>query len=281
MPTCQREWEKSNNLKELKESNKKALLDKMQVNLSVIKNAQTALLSEFPLIEERQRLSQLIGEKKAPVDAMRQTVAMAKSNLSNLMYHLTADNNNKQRLVLAQEELQKLKDKKITITSAVEIIGRNGFLGSIFDEVLIEIESRINEMLLQIPNVSTFTIGISSTSMTKAGNAKKSICTVLYKDGKEISIKSLSGGQMCSLELCADLAVRETICSRAGTNLGWLALDEAMDGLDIESKSAALDIVKLKVNGLVLVVDHSTEVKEGFEKVVEVEFDGRCSRVNN
>jgi len=280
-PTCAREWDKSRDLMGAKESQKKALLDKMQVNLAVIKNSQLVIEQEKNLLEEKQRLTQLVGQKKAPLDALKQTVAMAKSNLEMVSNQLNVSKRLQSQLETEAVQLKALVDQKGVLEIAVDLMGRNGFLGSIFDEVLVEIESRTNDMLALIPNVNTFAIGISSTSVTKAGNAKKSISTVLYKDGKDISVKSLSGGQMCSLELCTDLAVRETICSRAGTNLGWLALDEAMDGLDVESKQAALNIVKSKVNGLVLIIDHSTEIKEGFEKVVEVEFDGRQSYVSS
>lgn len=101
----------------------------------------------------------------------------------------------------------------------------------------------------------------------------------MIKDGEEIPVKSLSGGQQCSLELCTDLAVSESIRSRSGSPIGWLCLDEAMDGLDIENKKAALDVIRQKISGMVLIIDHSTEIKEGFEKVINVEFDGRSSRV--
>ncbi len=84
---------------------------------------------------------------------------------------------------------------------------------------------------------------------------------------------------MASAELCTDLAVSETVRARSGSKLGWVALDEAMDGLDVETKLAALDAIRSKVDGLLIVVDHSTEIKENFDKVIEVEYDGRCSYV--
>ena len=45
-----------------------------------------------------------------------------------------------------------------------------------------------------------------------------------------------------------------------------------------ETKTAALEVVKTKVNGLILIVDHATEIKEGFESVISIEFDGKNSR---
>ena len=119
---------------------------------------------------------------------------------------------------------------------------------------------------------------VVSTGKNK-GTVKKDINTEIYKSGKKIPIKALSGGQECAFELCSDLATAGTIRDRSGSKLGWVALDEAMDGLDVESKTFALEAVREMVNGQLLIIDHSTEVKEGFEKVIEVEYDGRNSYI--
>ena len=134
-------------------------------------------------------------------------------------------------------------------------------------------------MLAYIPNINTFSLDISSSSVTQKGKVNKKIKTMVYKNGEETSLKSLSGGQLSSAELCTDLAVAETVRLRSGSNLGWMALDEAMDGLDVETKMAALDVIKSKIDGLLIVVDHSTEIKEAFDMVIEVEYDGRDSYV--
>jgi len=76
-----------------------------------------------------------------------------------------------------------------------------------------------------------------------------------------------------------DLAVSETIRARTGTNLGWIILDEALEGLGVVEKQSALDMLKQKIKGTVLVIDHSTEVKEGFDKIISIMFDGRTSHV--
>ena len=101
----------------------------------------------------------------------------------------------------------------------------------------------------------------------------------MHKSGKKISIKAVSGGQACSIELFSDLATSETIRLRSGSPLGWIALDEAMDGLDVEPKQEALEVIRKNVRGQIFVIDHSTEIKEGFEKVIEIEYDGRESYV--
>jgi DNA repair exonuclease SbcCD ATPase subunit len=280
-PTCRREWDAGQEKLKQKETEKLQLLTKMQINLAIIKNSELVMSQEPDLKAEKTTITQKLADLKTPLATLSQSVSLAYSNFKAMQQQNATKTRHENSLAFASQSLIDA-DKRIEATElAIKMIGRNGFLGSIFDEVLVEVESRINDMLTSIPNVCQFTVAITSTSVTKAGNAKKAIYTAVYKNGKEISVKGLSGGQMCSLELVADLAVRETIHARSGTNLGWLALDEAMDGMDLDSKQAALEIVKAKVKGLVLVVEHSTEVKEGFEKNITVEYDGKFSYVTS
>jgi DNA repair exonuclease SbcCD ATPase subunit len=183
-----------------------------------------------------------------------------------------------------QISLSNVKAEIISVSVQIEVLklassalSRSGFLGSIFDEILKEIEMRSNDLIGQVPNISSFGLKVGSTSTTKAGKVNRSISSKIFKDGREINVRAVSGGQQCGLELCTDLAVSESIRARSGSNLGWIMLDEAMDGLDIEPKRAALDVIKSKINGLIIVIDHATEIQEGFEKIVEVVYDGRES----
>jgi DNA repair exonuclease SbcCD ATPase subunit len=187
--------------------------------------------------------------------------------------------NNVQSVDNWQKNLQEQEKQLDSLRLQKALVGRTGFLGSIFDEVLQEIEMRANGMMQHLPNISSFALSLSSTSTTKTGEVRKEISKKIFKDGEEKSIQDLSGGQQAGVELCVDLAVAETVKRRTGTHLGWMALDEAMDGLGVIEKQAALDVIRSQVGGLVFIVDHATEIKEGFEQVIEIEYDGRESHV--
>lgn len=172
-----------------------------------------------------------------------------------------------------------LQDEKSVADHCSKILSRGGFLSVIFDEVLADIEARSNIMIACIPNINRFTIAIVTSGVTKGGKAEKKIKVLIYKNGREVSLKNLSGGQLCALELCTDFAVRECIRLRSGSPFGWVCLDEAMDGLDVETKKPALEMLTEMVTGQLLIIDHSTEIKEGFESIITVEYDGKYSRI--
>lgn len=156
-----------------------------------------------------------------------------------------------------------------------------GFLGAIFDEVLAEIADETNKMLAPVPNVSHVTLRFTSEVTTGKGTVKRSIVPILSVGGHEHPLRSaLSGGMQSAVELAVDLAVRRVISRRTGSNPGWLLLDEAMDGLGVAEKEAMMNILRNEARDtLIMVVDHSSEIKEGFDRVIDVVSSGGRSRI--
>jgi DNA repair exonuclease SbcCD ATPase subunit len=135
-------------------------------------------------------------------------------------------------------------------------------------------------MLAKIPNVDTFRVDISSTKTNKTNKTlKKEISINISKNGNDIILDALSGGQQTGVELIADISVAQEIKLKAGSAIDWMILDEAMDGFGTAEKEAALNMLKENFDGLILIVDHTTEIKEAFEKIIEVEYDGKNSNV--
>jgi DNA repair exonuclease SbcCD ATPase subunit len=156
-----------------------------------------------------------------------------------------------------------------------------GFMTSIFDEVLQQIAFNANTMLSCIPNVQNVTIGFKSESTTAKGTIKRSITPFLRMGGEERTLRSaLSGGMMAAVELAVDLAVRKVITARMGCVPGWLVLDECFEGLGTTEKESCMALLTQEAqHTLILVVDHSSEFKELFSKVIEIEFQNGRSKI--
>lgn len=178
------------------------------------------------------------------------------------------------------EDLQ-LKLEKERQTELDLILLFRGFMSAIFDEVLNEIAWNANQMLSRIPNVSHVSMGFRSESITGKGSIKRAIVPYLNIGGAERPLKAaLSGGMLAAVELAVDLAVRKVISARTGVTPGWLILDESFEGLGAVEKEAVMELLKQVSNDtLILVVDHSTEFKEFFTRVVEVEFQSGRSKI--
>jgi DNA repair exonuclease SbcCD ATPase subunit len=154
------------------------------------------------------------------------------------------------------------------------MVGRDGFLGSIFDEVLVEISSETNKILSSIPNTSHMTLNLRSERLTQKGTIEKGIVPVIAIGGHEAPFESgCSGGMRSAVELAVDLAVATVISRRTGVVPGWLVLDECFEGLGVCEKEACLQILGSYADDkLILVVDHSSETKEAFSQFIDVEY---------
>jgi DNA repair exonuclease SbcCD ATPase subunit len=278
--TCNRHWDSAGDELEKKKQLSHSLHAKLKECESIERNAATLLSSEAAVSAEYTRINQAIGQLKAPVQDALNALNIARDTLSRLANAKAASDKAKMRCVELKMSIQASEKRAALLRHAVAVTGRSGFMSEIFDEVLSEIEVRANDLMVYMPNVSTYSMVISSVSSTKAGAIKKTISTkVLRNTGQEVDPKDLSGGQQCSIELSTDLAVAEAIRARSGSPLGWIALDEAMDGLDVEPKKAAIEAIRQKTRGLVIIIDHATEIKESFDSVIQIEYDGKESRV--
>lgn len=300
--TCERDgWNNSKDKIDQTQLRIEANGKRFSENLAYIKNSE-GLRLELPHLEANR------SELASNIDDINRKIAVLRSQLNSSTLPLQALNDKKKALeytisiknqqkesryvslkkigdLESQLDLQlvnlaAIKKKMQVLRYAAKLIGKNGFMGSVFDEILVDIQNRSNDMISAIPNVNEFTIKIDSSKEVKSkGTTKKQINVSIHKHGKDRTLRQLSGGQQCSVELCTDLAAAEAIRSRSGSALGWVCLDEAMDGFGVEEKQAAIEMIKTRVKGLVIIIDHATEIKESFDKVLQVEYDGRESYV--
>lgn len=314
-PTCSREWDKTEELRAQLTKNKDEQLFTMQSNLEYIKNSEP-MLNELPalnqaLAEANKSLAEVnrkMGEVSAPVQMARQNATNAQHAVNSAQSSVytaesgvrsanqSVDNARKSLAALQAragnydsivgklaEAKKKLADqeREATVNAlAAKMLGKTGFLGSIFDEILVDIEVRTNDMLQHFPNASQFRVHISSNKTIKTkGTVKKEISVTVSRDGMDVSLDDLSGGQQSAVELCSDLAAAEAVRARSGCALKWTCLDEVMDGLGSAEKEAVVSMIRQRVKGLVLMIEHATEIRESFDQVIEIEYDGRESRV--
>lgn len=161
-----------------------------------------------------------------------------------------------------------------------KLCGREGFLGTIFDEVLWEISEETNRLLAMFPNTAHVTLYFRSESISQKGSIKKEIRPVVSIGGFEAPLVSgLSGGMETAVELAVDLAVATVVSRRTGAMPSWLILDESFTGLGPCESEASMEILKaFSTDRLVLVVDHASELKSLFTQFIDVEYSGGFSK---
>lgn len=279
-PTCMQVWSTGAiNAADQRKASMSVLIKQLEENSKIISKYEEFLNKLNLLTKEYDEISIKTGGESRRAKELLEKSNILKNNIRIMADQKNKFNSIKNDIAEKQKTKSNLENDIIKYQHSLKILSNQGFLGYIFDELLQELENRVNTLICDIPNLNTFSVSIESSQTAKNGNIKNNITIKIQKLAKDMSIKNLSGGQICALELCFDLAISEIIRNRSGIKFNWVALDEAMDGLDIETKRCAIDTIKKNINGLIIIVDHSTEIKESFEKNINVEFDGKNSYI--
>lgn len=187
------------------------------------------------------------------------------------------------QLTIAQRQLDSQKEIVQTTTTQlnqeldfISLLGKDGFLGVIFDEILYDISVRSNDLLKRLPNTARVSVRFENAISAKG---KKSIQAIYNVDGFDTSRSGgLSGGMSTSADLVLDLSVLSVIQDRLGVFPGWLCLDECFNGLPVSSKEAAMEILQeYSQDKLIIVVDHGSELRSSFQQILTVGADGGIS----
>ena len=150
-----------------------------------------------------------------------------------------------------------------------------------FQETLDAIGVAATEIMSAIPNMATSVIYFEGCKETKSGTIKDEIVAIINMDGtNDIPIKSLSGGEETATDLAVDLAVIDVIETKVNKGANFIFMDEPFDGLDSVCKENCLEILKaLDTNKKIIMVDHSSELKEMVSDVILVVKKGETSTI--
>jgi DNA repair exonuclease SbcCD ATPase subunit len=303
-PKCERGWETSkelqNSLSKLQELNselekEQELLDKktkLESNIQtfepnikiaqlelVVKDLDVRAIKEMPTNDNTANVNKIGG-------IVRKISTLTERYLKN---NVTIEK--QKELITLKDTIQKdintlestLTKKQSTLqieTDFCKVLGKEGFLGSIFDEVLNEIVHEINNKLSTIANMSSVVFNFKTESVTTKGTVKKSIVPVVNIRGHENKISALSGGMLSSLDLITDLSVKDVIERRTNKKIGFCFIDEAFNGQGGPTKEACLEILNQNSsNRTFYLIDHHSEVKEYFNQIIEVEMQNGMSKI--
>lgn len=251
---------------------------------------ELAVLENIKNTDEIQRIESEILSKNRIALSLRDAVRKLQGDLRVAETQVGArqgliDRRNR-AIEKAEAEVRSLTAAKTTSEVAlaaekdfVALMGREGFLGLIFEEVLQEIATEANVRLGRLANVNR--VGLAFTTETEKG--RRQIQTWVDVRGHRSKFETgLSGGMQTSLEQVTDLAVMAVIASRTGGKVpGWLCLDEVFDGQGRVTKESALEVLQeFAQNRLVLVIDHGSEFKEAFTKTIDIQFEAGKSQVS-
>lgn len=173
------------------------------------------------------------------------------------------------------EEAKKHLEAKATLATEQDYLEMlRGFMAKYFADILTQISDEANKVIGNLPNTSHVTLQFDVERETQDGKMRNEITPTIYFGDRKWSLDAgASGGMYTSIELAVDLAVGRIIADRTGCDIGWLILDESFNGHDKITKESCLQILQQYASDkLIIIVDHASEFKEMFSRVVEVKL---------
>lgn len=217
-----------------------------------------------------------LSAKESQINAYNQAAAQYEKEITSLNDVIAK----KQQQIAEIEEKTATAKKKILIGQEAKRMIK-AYVLTTFQETLDAIGVAATNILAGVPNMATSTIYFEGCKETKSGSIKDEIVAIINMDGtNEIPIKSLSGGEETTTHLAVDLAVIDVIESKVSKGANFIFMDEPFDGLDSVCKENCLEILKtLDTNKKIIMVDHSSELKEMVSDVILVVKKGETSTI--
>lgn len=180
------------------------------------------------------------------------------------------------QLKLQLEEVGKDIELQKTVAAIYSSTGAQAY---VLDSAVALFNEQISKYVDMLwPNL---TYELQSYKENVKGEVTAKFSESIIMDGKPISLGSLSGGELKALSICADMALLGILEQQFGLHMSPVIFDEAFDGLDTSGKEFALELIRgLSLDRQVVVIDHASEMRASFDKILRVEKRNGISSVN-
>lgn len=213
-------------------------------------------------------------------------IAVKRKELDQLSSKLKTNNELLIKLKDLANDRDKLMAGKTNLNSEVELYktvaslySPTGAQAYILDHVIDSFNERVSEYVGFL--WSNMTYQLRSYKETVKGDVTARFSEHLMMDGRPVSIGSLSGGEFRALSLCVDFALVDVMERQFGIAMSPIILDEPFDGLDSAGREFIMELLeKFSLDRQVVVIDHTSEVKSMFSKVLNVEKRNGVSTVS-
>lgn len=212
-----------------------------------------------------------IKQKSYDSEIKRYTESLSKLNSQIAGYELQVSEKTA-KLTATQEEIEIVEESRKAIKS---------HLSCSFDDAIDSIGDKATRLIRLIPNMANATIQFEGTKETKEGKVKEEVVCMVSMDGEiGVPLKSLSGGERSSCDMCVDLSVIKFIEETTGKGIGMYIIDEGFNGLDTACIQDALEMLReYSVDKKLFLVEHNPIVSESIENKILVVRDGLTSKI--
>jgi DNA repair exonuclease SbcCD ATPase subunit len=241
-------------------------LEKLRTLLS----QQESLQKQIGMIESRvESLDQDYSNKESEENPYRDELDRKKK----LVESLTAQAKEKETEIVNYNKLMPFYDFWINA------FGDSGIKSFVFDLICSNLTNKANGYL-NILSGGAFAISFDTQKLTKSGELREKFDCVVSKDDQKVDYASCSGGEKRRISLAVDMALSEIMGDYHGSKFNVVCFDEQSNFLDKHGREYYMNLLKsMSKEKQVFVVDHDSEFKSRFDRVITIEKSGGISRV--
>jgi DNA repair exonuclease SbcCD ATPase subunit len=263
----------------------RALQDQKEQYEKEIEKEPSILKMKQKIIENTEKLLNEYHEAQQLLQVIRPKAALLAQEINAISVKLEKNAQLINKIKELQEKMQKVEKETIdkqyefdfyrTISS---IYSPTGVPAYILDSIIDSFNENVSQYIELMWPTANYQLNTYKENSNGDVVAKFSECLMI--DGVEVSIGSLSGGEMKALSLCVDFAIIDILQTNFAIRINPIILDEPFDGLDVVGKDIVLGLLEnLAKDRQILVVDHGSEAKSLFSKTIFVKKQNGISRI--
>lgn len=208
---------------------------------------------DMEIVDIADLTAQVLDNNKK-ISTIRAAIAEAEEHNKTVMVSnakrdekIRALNEAKSQLSSVESELSEASDEVAELDILVKAFGSKGLVAYKIESSIKVLEESLNEYL------SVLTDGRFALGFELSG-AKLDV--VIYDDGDQVEVNSLSTGQFTNVQFATLLAIRKVLSAINSVQINFMFLDEGVSFLDKERKDKLIELLLQEVDLNTFIVSH-------------------------
>ena len=210
----------------------------------------------------------------AALAALRNQVAESQATRGRLEERCAQLRALKGRLEIAADETRALKEEEQVHGELSTAFGKNGVQAMLIDQSLPRLQATANKML-DLMTGGQIQVSLHTQRTTARGAVQETLDIRISDDLGTRDYEMYSGGEAFRVDFALRIALARLLAERAGASLPTLIIDEGFGSQDQEGIDRLVEAINSIASEfrLILVVTHIDELKDRFDRRIEVTKD--------
>ncbi len=238
-------------------------------------------------LEEAVELLAVATDVSEPLDEARKRLGSLNDAIRELTFRRGKAEQRKAGLQELEASLEEQRDREKALADESGVygdlaagFGRDGVQAMLIDQALPRMEAIANDLLAAITG-DRIQLQLATRRETKSGKVSETLDIRISDELGTRDYAMFSGGEAFRIDFALRIAMSQTLAERSGASLPTLIIDEGFGSQDREGLDRLVDVLTAIQDRfrLILVVTHLEELKQRFDRTIDVWKDEETGSV--